>query len=690
VVERFGTRRWFVRLDTANEERALWTTILAEIATATPGADLGVQVLARLGDGGGLLVLDNLETPWNADEVRLEEALARLADVADVRLVASIRGTAWPGRVDWLWHSTLEALPPSKARELFLQIAGEERLADDPDLDAIVEALDGLPLAIDLLARQAQGSRALRGLRADFEERKGELYEIGEGKERSLQASLQLSLDSPKMTGAGKRLYTTLGRLPAGAAQRDLDKLITGGGQAAGRVLCQLGLAFDDGDRLRMLAPIREHAALRRMPDDKAKALVGHYLGLGRSEGEKVGHSGGAEAAARLSPEIANLEAAVDLAIKKGLLPKALAAFDGLAALMRFTGLGSPRPLERLVDAERQPRDQAGHARRQFRLGEIMLYRSQHDAARQRFEAALGHFRKGGDEQGGAYCIHSLGKIALRRSQHDAAREQFKAALGLFRKGGDIQGEANCIFSLSKIALARSQHGAALEQFKAALALYCETCDAVGEANCIFRLGEIALRRSQHDAARERFESALGLFRKVGEAHGEALSIWGLGEIDRELGQHAAAEGRLTTALAIFRQIDGRLGEAMCLLGMGQDAAALASADAQPLLRRALSLFEEVEQLEGRGKALLELAEIETSVEAKRALLLDALDSHSRFGNPRWIGEAHCRLARISAGEERRRHVAAARAAWAPIDRPDLVAELDSEVKPSVPNLAPS
>jgi hypothetical protein len=147
------------------------------------------------------------------------------------------------------------------------------------------------------------------------------------------------------------------------------------------------------------------------------------------------------------------------------------------------------------------------------------------------------------------------------------------------------------------------------------------------------------------------------------------------------------AEVHIAGALALFRQIDGRNGEAMCVLGMGQIARALGRADAEPLLRQALSLFDAVEDLEGRGKALMELAEIEKSAEAKRALLLNSLDCHSRFGNPRWIGEAHRRLARISEGEERDWHVAVAREAWTSFDRPDLVAELDSEVDPSVPAL---
>ena len=462
VVERFGTRRWFVRLDTTNDERSLWTTILAEITTATPSADPAVQVLARLGDGDGLLVLDNLDTPWNADGVPVEEALARLADAAGVRVVASIRGTAWPTRVDWQWLPTLEELPRDEARELFLRVAGTGFFGD-PDLEAIITALDGLPLAIDLLARQAQGSRTLGGLRADFEKRKGKLFELGEGKELSLKASLQLSLDGPKMTGAGKRLFTTLGRLPAGAAQQDLNKLITGGGQAAGRILQQLGLAFDDGDRLRMLAPIREHAALRPMQD--VTPLLGHYLLLAKSEGGKIGYIGGAEAVARLTPEIANLEAVVDLAIRQRQTAKAFAAFAGLSKFQRFTGIGSPRPLERLLETADRKLDERGRADCRYRLGLLAFSRSQDDAAGKHFTLALSLFDVSTNISGKAECVFYLGQIAIRRSQHDVAEACIAEALSLSQKIPAKPIEANCIHSFGQIAMYRSRHKKAHDFF---------------------------------------------------------------------------------------------------------------------------------------------------------------------------------------------------------------------------------
>jgi hypothetical protein len=61
--------------------------------------DVVTRVCAALGRAPSVLVLDNLETPWEADRAGTEALLRRLCALADLSLVVSLRGAVSPGRV---------------------------------------------------------------------------------------------------------------------------------------------------------------------------------------------------------------------------------------------------------------------------------------------------------------------------------------------------------------------------------------------------------------------------------------------------------------------------------------------------------------------------------------------------------------------------------------------------------------
>jgi hypothetical protein len=71
-----------------------------------------------------------------------------------------------------------------------------------------------------------------------------------------------------------------LGRLPDGLASEHADTLLPSSGGTAVQCLVQRRLAFQDAGRLRMLAPVRDHAASIALEPGDLQALHDLYFGF--------------------------------------------------------------------------------------------------------------------------------------------------------------------------------------------------------------------------------------------------------------------------------------------------------------------------------------------------------------------------------------------------------------------------
>ena len=110
-------------------------------------------------------------------------------------------------------------------------------------------------------------------------------------------------------------------------------------------MLRQLGLAFGEGDRLRTLAPIREHVAAAHPPGPAdLDQAISHYAQLAAMTGSQVGRSEGARAAARLQAETGNIAAMLERAAADGRIDELADGVYGLAEYWRFTGFTQPAP----------------------------------------------------------------------------------------------------------------------------------------------------------------------------------------------------------------------------------------------------------------------------------------------------------------------------------------------------------
>lgn len=650
LVERFGARRFFVRCDGALGREALLGELGAALGVVL-GPDLAPRLGMALAAAPTALVLDNAETPWRADTEGTEELLGELAAIEGLALVVAVRGEQRPMGPGWGESVHLRPLPSPPARQLFLAVAGQ-RYAADAYLGELLEDLDGLPIAIELLAYRAQGEPDLADLRALWQERRTDLLHRGTGDRAHLSVATSFELSIEPLEEGPERLLSLLALLPDGVAHPDLDELLDGGREAAGG-LRKAGLAFDEAERLRVLKPIRDHVAHHRPPQaEHLEPVFAHYCMLA-ALGREVGGPEGQEVAERLLAEAGNLEAIVALALGAEDPIPAIEAALGIGEWARLTGagIGADQLLEAAAAAARAAEDPLREADCINGRGGIELARSDNEAARARYEEALPLYRQVGDVLGEAECIQGLGDIALARSDHEAARACYQEALPLHRQVGDVLGEANCIQSLGAIAIERSEHEGAEARYEEALLLYRQVGSVLGQAGCIQFLGQIELARSEHEAARARYEEALLLFRRVGDVLGAASCIWGLGNIALERSEYETAAVHYEEALLLYRQVGSVLGEANCIQGLGDIA--------------------------------LERSEHE----AARARYEEALALYERIAEPYSIGTTHRRLARIAPAPAHWSHVEAARTAWEAIERPDLVKELEDEFGSGDPEL---
>jgi tetratricopeptide (TPR) repeat protein len=724
VAAAYGARRFFVRCESVRSRADLAAAIATAIGCQV-GPHVEAAIVADLRTAPAALALDNLETPWEADVLRVEELLEQLAVIPGLALAASLRGLSRPNGVAW---RTVEpkTLGPDDARKAFLAIAGEA-FAKDPYLDELLRALDGVPLAVTLMAGAAQGEPDLLGTWRRWQAERTAMLQRGSADARllSIEVSYEISLRGPRMTEKARRLLGVLSLFPAGIAREDIDAVFRKG-RGPANVLRQVGLAFDEGARTRLLAPLREYVARAHAPSKRDREpAVSHYLGLAERLGNRAGAAGGAEAIAVLTPESGNIERAISIALCDDRLTPACTAATAFAEFARFAAVGSPVPVLEAAEAARRVGAYVFAANCLLAAGQLSLARSDRDAARSHLEAALAVYERAGKHLGRANCLNCLGDIALLCSEDEVARARFEEALALYRREGDRLGEANCIQSLGTLSVQRSDPETARAFFEEALALFHAVEDALGEANCIHGLGEIALRVTDLEAARARFEEALPLYQRIGHTHGEANSIRGLGQVALERSDHHLARRHFEEAHAIYRRVGDALGEANSIHCFGEVAFARGDYEeawsrfeqALPLYQRlreiggeancihslgeiefararheaarvrfeqALPLQTQVGSLLGQGNSIRGLAQIDFergNLDLARTRFEQALALYERTQEPLSIGWTHQWLSRTATSPvEREAHADRAAAAWRTIGRDDLIAKLRAEV----------
>ena len=603
VADRFGTDCWYVELAPVLDPSLLAAAVLRSVSRAPDddGDDAATRLVEVIGDGDGLLVLDNCEHLIDSCAFLasgLLDACPRLRIVVTSREALQVRGEhrfKLPTLDVPAFGSDPETVGGVDSVRLLQDRAAAAGAPLDVtdstvgDVTAICRLLDGLPLAIELAAARLP-TQGLHEVAVQLTDQMG-LLSGGPRDVEPRQQSLRAALDwSHGLLSQRDRLaFRRLSVFDAGCTRDAAEAVLPGEGLSpdeagpaldslVARSLVELDFA---SRRYRMLEPVRQYAASWCASEGEAQAAAQRHavwvtaLARRAASGFLVDQAVWTD---RLEDEHANIARAVEWSFACG-DDAVLHIVAALASCWFFTG----RP-EAADWAHRAVTASAGapaklRARVLFAAGQLAQHRRQtiqdtNTTSAAGFEHAVAWlteaealFRALDARRYLAWTLWWRGR-ALANSTGPGmsagfARSIFDEALGLFRSEGDVLGVGWCLNWLAMFAeddgdwalaerlldeVVELAHASGIENF-------------LGEA--LISLARLRAHGEDHAGAVALVERAVAVYRRNCDRWQLASTLLQLANACTSLGDDAGATRALRESIDIahanrFDEIVGR------------------------------------------------------------------------------------------------------------------------------------
>jgi predicted ATPase/class 3 adenylate cyclase len=599
LVDQYPDGVWLVELAPLTDRGVVPGSVAQALGVREePGRPLVATLTDFVTDRRLLLVLDNCEQVVGACAA-LTTALLGVAPGLQVlttsREALRIRGErvyrVAPLAVPRPPLPGLAVLSDYEAVRLFIVRAQEVQpdfAVTDASAPAVVEIcarLDGLPLAIELVAARSRllSPEALLA-------RLGERLRVATGgardlpdRQRTLRATMDWSYDLLEL--AEQTLFARLAVFVGGCTPAAIEAVCDPEGELGidaldgvqsllDKSLVQRTDAAQGEPRLVLLETVHEYARERLAASGEQQVLrdwhLAYYLALAekaaplligpeqgrwldRLEAEHdnlrvalgwcTGGGGGAEAGLRLAAALGRFwSMRGQWSEGRYWLEQSLRAGTGGAAVLRAGALRA--------------------------AGGLALYQSDFPEARARYEESLSLCRELGDRQG-LHGVINLGSVAAYQGDFRAARALFEEGLALGREAGDKRAMGIALYGLGNVAMYQGDYTGARACHEESLTLLQEVGDRDSIGYARGYLGTVARYQGDFPEARARYEESLSLFRELGDQQGMGDALYGLGFL-------AAHEGRFPEARALFeehltlrREMGDRFGVAEGLDGLG-------------------------------------------------------------------------------------------------------------------------
>lgn len=471
----------------------------------------------------------------------------------------------WLADLDGAVAAELEVLSPAEAHALFSRIVGQRRAAAEPDdVQAVLEACAGLPLAIRLAAVRlaCRPGWRVHDLALRLADERKRLNELAVG-DRAVRACFQVSYAAlPPSPGPGEidagRAFRLLGiwpgkdvSLPAAAAmldrpcehtEQELELLVD-----AHLLESPVQGRYGFHDLLRVFAAERaaEQESSQAQSDARRRLLTWYVQAM-------------AAAARVLVPKRA--VPPLDGSAPAGELP----AFETYRQVMGWCEDELPNLVTATTDAARYGMHDIAW-KLPATAWVFFELRNHWPEWIITHQIALGSARSLGDRYGEAWVLNNLGVAYGQQLQSAKALDYLQQSLTLRRQLGDWYGQARTLNNIGVVLDGLKSYQEAIASYEQALAIYTQIGDRHGEAMALENLGEAYARTRALDRAVEHLQDALILRRSLGDRYGEGSTLDGLAESFTYIGEFAEAIECCEQSLKIRVEIGDRYGVAESL-----------------------------------------------------------------------------------------------------------------------------
>ncbi|KIK56209.1 hypothetical protein GYMLUDRAFT_47245 [Collybiopsis luxurians FD-317 M1] len=444
-----------------------------------------------------------------------------------VSVILTMRAADAPGTKAWIKLGGESGLPPLKldqARQAFMLISNshEENIET---LDWMLTQLDGMPLAILLIAQLRRKNLALKFL---VKEWKNHILKNGgkESKLTSVAISIELSLRSLENESAEcKRLLPILSYLPNGLPmwQEQLDKLFSGFKttvQESVISLLDFALIYQEAGTLKMLAPIQEYIQMKYPAQEEDLNYTGRYYVELLKDCQLIAGRG----QSIIELHIANIVKVVGTQIQSKADEKYIDACQSVCEYSKFFSMTVSLIDMALGQNWRGKQEKKIELR--FDKVYILTWMGYFAAAKaevEKIQLSLRNIKYNLPEKikmrFEMKCLQDLGYILMRENIYTEAKTMLLKAKSGFEAIGSQLGAAQCLRSLARAKLLEAK--SAFETIGSQL----------GAAQCLQSLGEISLMENKYPEARAMLLEAKSAFETIGDQLGAAQCLRILGAI---------------------------------------------------------------------------------------------------------------------------------------------------------------